>query len=395
MAADSFSMTNPSARAMYMASHAVLSPTHRKVPWISEATSLGMPLARGIREALEELLGADFSRVRVHEDPEVFALYTVAFACGEELYFVPGGYDPATPEGLFVLAHELQHVIQQRRMAPQMRSGFRAIVLEDPVLEAEANRAGMHAVRSLAGIDFPDCDSCEADAAAKSAPAHKLLPAIVQPLRVGKIPRAVFLNNNVPPEADYGNLVGSFPTVRHDVGDFTAVMRTRIVNANAAYYDPLNNPAVPMVPNALPLAGGDYASDEDQTQLWPVNQLTQWILEIDHIVPYTDWGCNDFRNARLLSKQQNNPNAVVTRPHRFLVVSMDNLANVNNSGVTVNRGQILNTAQLNTLLQTARIRYNNGQQLYRPDHYAGNPLAHSYEMTDDDFEALYYGLDQE
>jgi len=379
-----------------MESYTALSERYWDATWINGTERVGMPLSRGVREAMEKLLAADFSSVSVHECPEVAGAHALAFACGEDLYFAPGAYDPSTPRGVFVLAHELQHVIQQRRMPKTMSYERHSEIVEDPVLEAEANFAGMSAVCSLDRLRFTVRDtSCEYNRSKRPATPRKLHSTIIQPLRVGKIPRQTFLLNHVPAEADYGNLVGGFPQVRHDVGDFTRVMRTRIGNANADYYDPLNNPAVPMVPNPLPVAGGDYASDEDQTQLWPVNQLMPWILEVDHIVPYADWGCNDFRNARLLSKQQNNPNVFVARPNHFRVVSMDNLANVNHSGVTVNRGQILNAAQLNTLLQTARTRYNNGLQAYDPDHHAGNPLAHSYDMTDGDFEALYYGLDQE
>lgn len=60
--------------------------------------------------------GADLTGVRVHRDSEeAVAMGARAFAMGEEVAFAPGEYQPGTPEGDHLLAHELAHVVQQSR----------------------------------------------------------------------------------------------------------------------------------------------------------------------------------------------------------------------------------------------------------------------------------------
>jgi hypothetical protein len=75
--------------------------------------SSGRALATPVRRDMEARLGADFSSVRVHTGPaagrSAAAIGAKAYTCGEHVVLGPGADDRHT------LAHELTHVIQQRR----------------------------------------------------------------------------------------------------------------------------------------------------------------------------------------------------------------------------------------------------------------------------------------
>ena len=69
----------------------------------------------------------------------------LAFTMGSDLYFVPGQYNPQTPQGEQLLGHELTHVVQQRAGRVRNPLGSGVAVVQDPTLEAEAERMGMRA----------------------------------------------------------------------------------------------------------------------------------------------------------------------------------------------------------------------------------------------------------
>ncbi|HEX8114159.1 MAG TPA: DUF4157 domain-containing protein [Kofleriaceae bacterium] len=102
----------------------------------------GRPLEPGLRGAIERLLHADLSGVRVHEGPAAPAMGALAFTVGDDIHFAPGRFDPSTRDGVALLGHELTHVVQQRegRVANPYRSGL--VIVQDPALEAEADRVG-------------------------------------------------------------------------------------------------------------------------------------------------------------------------------------------------------------------------------------------------------------
>ena len=100
----------------------------------------GAPLPSSTRAAMEHVLGGDFSAVRVHEGSHVAKLSALAYAQGEAIHFAPGRYQPGTPDGDRLVAHELVHVAQQRagRVRGAEPHGATAPVVDDPQLEAEA-----------------------------------------------------------------------------------------------------------------------------------------------------------------------------------------------------------------------------------------------------------------
>jgi hypothetical protein len=81
--------------------------------------SPGRPLEPALRRDMEQSLGHDFSRVRVHSDvaSEICArqLDAHAYTSGYDIVFGSGRFAPATPAGRRLLAHELTHVVQQTR----------------------------------------------------------------------------------------------------------------------------------------------------------------------------------------------------------------------------------------------------------------------------------------
>ncbi|HBY95511.1 MAG TPA: hypothetical protein DEP84_16405, partial [Chloroflexi bacterium] len=78
----------------------------------------GHPLDPVTRAVMESRFRHEFSAVRLHTGAPAAktaqTLHARAFAVGQDLFFAPGEFRPATAEGQKLLAHELAHVIQQR-----------------------------------------------------------------------------------------------------------------------------------------------------------------------------------------------------------------------------------------------------------------------------------------
>jgi predicted chitinase len=102
---------------------------------VSDAKGSSLPAA--VRSRFETRFGQDFSDVRVHEgsrgaDPAQEA-QAAALTFDSHIHFAAGRYRPGTREGDSVLAHELAHVVQQRRP----RSGSDAAAAEREADAAE------------------------------------------------------------------------------------------------------------------------------------------------------------------------------------------------------------------------------------------------------------------
>lgn len=82
----------------------------------------GRPLDPAARSQMEQGFGADFSRVRVHDDPEsaraADAINAQAFTQGEHIFFNSGRYQPGDTPRRQLLAHELTHTLQQGAAKP-------------------------------------------------------------------------------------------------------------------------------------------------------------------------------------------------------------------------------------------------------------------------------------
>ncbi len=124
--------------------NSVLSRVAAGLPAAQEVLkSPGLELDASTRAVMEPRFGHDFSRVRVHTDADAAgsarALNASAYTVGRHLVFDERKYQPHTPEGRKLLAHELAHSIQQDQAAGP--SGPLALAPSDPS-EREAAQVG-------------------------------------------------------------------------------------------------------------------------------------------------------------------------------------------------------------------------------------------------------------
>jgi hypothetical protein len=105
----------------------------------------GRALPPTLRHFFETAYHADLAPVRVHESVAVLRAGAHAVTLGDNLYFAPGCYRPGTEEGLWLIGHELAHVLQQRegRVTASHGDAF----IDDAALEAEADALATAALR--------------------------------------------------------------------------------------------------------------------------------------------------------------------------------------------------------------------------------------------------------
>ena len=84
---------------------------------LAAAATAGAPLPPGVRRFMESRFDADFSGISVHTDDRAARLAdgmgARAFTHGKHMFFARGQYQPDTPGGAELIAHELAHTIQQ------------------------------------------------------------------------------------------------------------------------------------------------------------------------------------------------------------------------------------------------------------------------------------------
>jgi hypothetical protein len=108
---------------------------------------------------MEAAFGHDFGRVRVHADEQAGelarAVHALAYTVGDHIVFEPGQYAPQTTRGARLLAHELTHVLQQRR-------GTALVQADAPASDNEAEREARSAADALVGGAPPASPTLEA-----------------------------------------------------------------------------------------------------------------------------------------------------------------------------------------------------------------------------------------
>jgi hypothetical protein len=114
----------------------------------------GQPLGPECRRVMERCFGQDFRAVRIDAGPTAAsitkALGARALTWGDQILFGAGEFCPTSPQGRFLLAHELAHVVQQRGVPPPRVPV--EVGPEHDAVEAEANRA---AALAVAGCPVP------------------------------------------------------------------------------------------------------------------------------------------------------------------------------------------------------------------------------------------------
>jgi Domain of unknown function (DUF4157) len=138
------------------------------------STTEGEPLPAELRERMEHAFATDFQGVRIKTfDSEAEHRGVAAFARGNTVHFAPRQFEPGTPVGAEVIAHELAHVVQQR--------GGRVDAL-DASLEAEAE----HAAAQVSANLTPDVSR---RAASHAPPTVLEASPVVQAIGVGPADR--------------------------------------------------------------------------------------------------------------------------------------------------------------------------------------------------------------
>ncbi|MFI1765820.1 DUF4157 domain-containing protein [Streptomyces sp. NPDC020800] len=113
----------------------------------------GQPLDPGVRRELEEQLGHDLSRVRLHTGRDAARLTQMlgadAVAVGQDILFGEGAFKPGTDEGRRLLAHEVLHTVQNPHGLGALRAGREpgAVSLPQQSIEREAESAAQSLVR--------------------------------------------------------------------------------------------------------------------------------------------------------------------------------------------------------------------------------------------------------
>ncbi|MDQ1039742.1 hypothetical protein QFZ75_006158 [Streptomyces sp. V3I8] len=116
----------------------------------------GQPLDVGVRRELEDQLGHDLGRVRLHTGRDAGQLTELlgadAVAVGQDVFFREGAYRPGTADGQRLLAHELLHTVQNPDGLGALRAGrdLGAVSLPQQAIEREAESAAQDLVRPAA-----------------------------------------------------------------------------------------------------------------------------------------------------------------------------------------------------------------------------------------------------
>lgn len=129
----------------------------------------GQPLDPGVRRDLEERLGHDLSRVRLHTGRDAGQLTELlgadAVAVGQDVFFAEGAFKPGTDEGHRLLAHELLHTVQNPHGLGTLRAGreLGAVSLPQQAIEREAEAAAQDVIREPeAGPETADVEQDQA-----------------------------------------------------------------------------------------------------------------------------------------------------------------------------------------------------------------------------------------
>ncbi len=99
----------------------------------------GAPLDPRVRADMEARFGSNFQDVRIHDRNDAHHsaahLDAKAYTVGDDITFSENRYAPHTAEGKRLIAHELAHVVQQRRGGPSVDGAI------GPALEGDAAAA--------------------------------------------------------------------------------------------------------------------------------------------------------------------------------------------------------------------------------------------------------------
>lgn len=121
----------------------------------------GKPLEPALQAEMEQRLGHDFSRVRIHTgtaaEQSAQDVHAYAYTVGHDIVFGAGRFRSDTREGRRLIAHELTHVVQQagsltmlQRAETDTVPGCAALIDSEADVDAKVN-ASLAAARATAG----------------------------------------------------------------------------------------------------------------------------------------------------------------------------------------------------------------------------------------------------
>jgi Domain of unknown function (DUF4157)/Bacterial toxin 4 len=162
---------------------------------IASARGGGTPLPDGLRAEMQHHLNLDLSGVRLHTGQQASTLTTAvqaeAFTTGSDIFFSAGRYDPGTPAGKELLAHELTHVAQQAGGGVSIQHADGEVSHPDDAAEVEARSVARRIIDSpalLAGAAAGLPSSATALLAAPAAPATPVAAGPVEAAPVEAAP---------------------------------------------------------------------------------------------------------------------------------------------------------------------------------------------------------------
>ena len=113
-----------------------------------------LPLDGGTRARMQHHFGHDIGDVRIHTDARAAAsaraVNALAYTMGRDLVFGEGQYQPGTPAGRQLLAHEITHVLQQRNTTSRPTPGQPLALDANAAAEQEARQVGAQAPTAAA-----------------------------------------------------------------------------------------------------------------------------------------------------------------------------------------------------------------------------------------------------
>ena len=137
-----------------MARNVVRMPLPASAATQTPKTDEGQPLPGGVLSFMQARFRTDLGAVRVHAGSQAAQrnreLDARAFTVDQDIYFAEGRYQPETPEGLELIAHEVTHTVQQRDgLVRVQRLGLDDIL--DGLAELAANVPGFTLLTLIIG----------------------------------------------------------------------------------------------------------------------------------------------------------------------------------------------------------------------------------------------------
>ncbi|MDJ0509139.1 MAG: DUF4157 domain-containing protein [Crocosphaera sp.] len=259
-------------------------------------------LPERLKTGVENLSGYSLDPVRVHyNSPKPLQLQALAYTQGTDIHVAPGQEKH--------LPHEAWHVVQQMqgRVKPTIqRSGVD--INDDQALEREADVMGRKVLQRKPSVPqeyrSPRTTTMNSEKLLKSDSPRNLLFGRqssmnpIQMINVGWVP------SNPGKWRHFTTTKGKTKYTRGGglFGDTKKIVQDNIKNALGKAF------IIPGKAKTHPVS--DYSKNNMLTSV-EARDLTP---EVDHIVPVTEKGANDYENARVISSNENHPSSKIARP---------------------------------------------------------------------------------